>query len=79
MEWEAQDEGFLAKILVAEGTKDIAVGTPVAVVVEEAENVRLNAAFGLLQACCEGHMPDALCAGASFFCTVCARMGRRSG
>ena len=40
MEWEAQDEGFLAKILVAEGTKDIAVGTPVAVVVEDANDVR---------------------------------------
>ena len=49
MEWEAQDEGFLAKILVAEGTKDIAVGTPVAVVVDEAENVRLAAA---LYSCC---------------------------
>ena len=40
MEWEAQDEGFLAKILVPEGTKDIAVGTPVAVVVEDGDNVR---------------------------------------
>ena len=41
MEWEAQDDGFLAKILVAEGSKDIAVGTPVAVVVEEQDDVRL--------------------------------------
>ncbi len=40
MEWEAQDEGFLAKILVADGAKDIAVGTPVAVVVDDAESVR---------------------------------------
>jgi pyruvate dehydrogenase E2 component (dihydrolipoamide acetyltransferase) len=39
MDWEAQDEGFLAKIILGEGTKDIAVGTPVAVVVEEEENV----------------------------------------
>ncbi len=42
MEWEAQDDGFLAKILVAEGSKDIAVGTPVAVVVEEQDDVRLG-------------------------------------
>ena len=35
MEWEAQEDGFLAKILVAAGTKDIAVGTPVAIVVED--------------------------------------------
>ena len=40
MDWEAQDEGFLAKIILGEGTKDIAVGTPVAVVVEDEENVR---------------------------------------
>lgn len=40
MEWEAQDEGFLAKILLQEGSKDVPVGTPVAVVVEDQENVR---------------------------------------
>ncbi len=40
MEWEAQDEGFLAKILMPEGSKDVPVGTHVAVVVEEAESVR---------------------------------------
>jgi len=39
MDWEAQDEGFLAKIILGEGTKDIAVGTPVAIVVEEEEHV----------------------------------------
>lgn len=39
MDWEAQDEGFLAKIILGEGTKDIAVGTPVAVVVEDEEHV----------------------------------------
>ena len=42
MEWEAQDEGFLAKILMAEGSKDVAVGTPVAVVVEDEENVSFS-------------------------------------
>jgi pyruvate dehydrogenase E2 component (dihydrolipoamide acetyltransferase) len=35
MEWEAQEDGFLAKILVHEGAKDVAVGTPVAIVVED--------------------------------------------
>lgn len=39
MDWEAQDDGFMAKIIMQEGSKDIAVGTPVAVVVEEAEHV----------------------------------------
>lgn len=35
MTWEAQDEAFLAKILVKEGTQDVQVGAPVAVLVEE--------------------------------------------
>lgn len=38
IDWESMDDGILAKILVPEGTKDIAVGTPVAIVVEEAED-----------------------------------------
>ncbi len=37
--WENQDEGFIAKLLVAEGAKDIAVGAPVALLVEEADQV----------------------------------------
>lgn len=40
MDWEAQDEGVLAKILAPDGTKDIAVGTPVAVIVDDAADVR---------------------------------------
>ena len=39
IEWEAQEEGFLARILVGEGAKGVEVGTPVAVIVEEEENV----------------------------------------
>ena len=35
IEWEAQEEGFLARILASDGTKDVEVGTPVAVLVEE--------------------------------------------
>lgn len=37
--FENQDDGFVAKILVADGTKDIPVGTPVAVFVEDAGDV----------------------------------------
>ena len=39
MDWEAQDEGFLAKIILQAGSKDIPVGTPVAIVVEDEEHV----------------------------------------
>jgi len=35
MDWEAQDDGFVAKILAEEGAKDIAVGSPVIVIVED--------------------------------------------
>ncbi|KAL4449482.1 hypothetical protein ABPG77_007126 [Micractinium sp. CCAP 211/92] len=39
LSWENQDEGFVAKLLVAEGAQNIAVGTPVALLVDEAEAV----------------------------------------
>lgn len=39
IDWESMDDGFMAKILVPEGTKDVAVGTPVAIVVEDADDV----------------------------------------
>ena len=35
MDWEAQDDGFVAKILAEEGSKDVSVGAPVIVIVEE--------------------------------------------
>lgn len=35
MDWESQDDGYIAKILVAGGTKDIPVGTLVAIMVED--------------------------------------------
>jgi pyruvate dehydrogenase E2 component (dihydrolipoamide acetyltransferase) len=38
MEVEAVDEGVLAKILVAEGTEEIAVNTPIAILLEEGED-----------------------------------------
>ncbi|MDE2384735.1 MAG: pyruvate dehydrogenase complex dihydrolipoamide acetyltransferase [Alphaproteobacteria bacterium] len=39
MEVEAVDEGVLAKILVAAGTQDVAVNTPIAVIAAEGEKV----------------------------------------
>ena len=39
VDYEAVDEGILAKILVNEGTTDVPVGTSVAVMVEEAQHV----------------------------------------
>ena len=41
LEWENQEDGFLAKILVGDGSKDIPVGTPVAVITEEKDDVGL--------------------------------------
>ncbi|KAK9817885.1 hypothetical protein WJX72_003713 [[Myrmecia] bisecta] len=37
--WENMDDGFIAKILVPAGTKDVAVGTPLALLVEDADSV----------------------------------------
>ena len=39
MEWEAQDDGVIAKILVESGARDVHVGTPVAIVVDDAASV----------------------------------------
>eukprot|EP00884_Botryococcus_braunii_P019439 jgi/Botrbrau1/6179/Bobra.0344s0019.1 len=47
MDWDAQDEGYVAKILVPSGTRDIAVGSPVLVVVEDEELVPSFAGFTL--------------------------------
>jgi len=38
MDWESQDDGYVAKILVAGGTKDIPVGTTVAIMVEDKDD-----------------------------------------
>ncbi|MEL0012995.1 MAG: 2-oxo acid dehydrogenase subunit E2, partial [Alphaproteobacteria bacterium] len=38
MEFESVDEGTLGKILVAEGTEEVAVNTPIAVILEEGED-----------------------------------------
>eukprot|EP00191_Tetraselmis_sp_GSL018_P021157 CAMPEP_0177584076 /NCGR_PEP_ID=MMETSP0419_2-20121207/3691_1 /TAXON_ID=582737 /ORGANISM="Tetraselmis sp., Strain GSL018" /LENGTH=237 /DNA_ID=CAMNT_0019073567 /DNA_START=35 /DNA_END=744 /DNA_ORIENTATION=+ len=45
MVFENQDEGFIAKILVPEGARDVEVGTPVALLVDDAESVPKFASF----------------------------------
>ncbi|OWB72417.1 hypothetical protein B5S31_g2126 [[Candida] boidinii] len=45
MDFEFQEDGFLAKILVGDGTQDIPVGTPIAVYVEEESDVSAFADF----------------------------------
>jgi pyruvate dehydrogenase E2 component (dihydrolipoamide acetyltransferase) len=44
MEYEAIDEGVIAKILVPEGTADVAVNAPIAVLAAEGEDVKTAAA-----------------------------------
>src|SRR4030081_1581903 len=46
MEYEAIDDGVIAKILVQEGTADIAVNLPIAVLATEGEDVKAAAAGG---------------------------------
>src|SRR6266853_1581717 len=49
MEYEAIDDGVIAKILVAEGTADIAVNQPIAVLATEGEDVKAAAAAATAQ------------------------------
>ena len=46
MEVEAIDEGVLAKIVVAEGTQDVAVNQLIAIIASEGEDVKSVAASG---------------------------------
>ncbi|CAB4411332.1 unnamed protein product [Rhizophagus irregularis] len=39
MDFECQEEGYLAKIFVEAGTKDIKVGTPIAILIEDKEGI----------------------------------------
>jgi pyruvate dehydrogenase E1 component beta subunit len=50
MEVEAVDEGVLGKILIADGTENVAVNTPIAVIVAEGESVSASAAAPALHA-----------------------------
>ncbi|KAK2969472.1 hypothetical protein RJ640_022186 [Escallonia rubra] len=40
LEFESLEEGFLAKILVPEGSKDVPVGQPIAITVEDSEDLQ---------------------------------------
>src|ERR1700676_4274003 len=46
MEYEAVDDGVMAKIVVPEGTNDVAVNQLIAVVAQEGEEVKAAAAGG---------------------------------
>jgi pyruvate dehydrogenase E2 component (dihydrolipoamide acetyltransferase) len=54
MDFEFQEEGYLAKILIQEGTQDIPVGKPIAVYVENSSDV---AAFESFTAADAGEVP----------------------
>ena len=45
MDFEFQEDGYLAKILLGDGAKDIPVGKPIAVYVEESEDVQAFESF----------------------------------
>ncbi|KAF2127775.1 dihydrolipoamide acetyltransferase component of pyruvate dehydrogenase [Dothidotthia symphoricarpi CBS 119687] len=47
MDFEFQEEGTVAKILCDAGTKDVAVGSPIAVLVEEGEDVSAFESFSI--------------------------------
>ena len=78
MTWEAQDDGFVAKILVEAGAQDVKVGEPVIVIVEEEVRVhtqcachtRLPVEAGLQSLPC---LPDAA------LCQACTALQRSSG
>jgi pyruvate dehydrogenase E2 component (dihydrolipoamide acetyltransferase) len=55
MDWESQDDGFIAQLLVGDGTKDIKVNTPLAVIVEEKDDVGAFESFSAADA--EGKAP----------------------
>ena len=65
MEMESMEEGFVAKILVAEGTEDIPVGKPVAVLCEEEGDIAAFAAFEAKDAVVEGGGPPGAAADGS--------------
>ncbi|XP_059665996.1 dihydrolipoyllysine-residue acetyltransferase component 1 of pyruvate dehydrogenase complex, mitochondrial isoform X2 [Cornus florida] len=52
LEFECLEEGFLAKILAPEGSKDVAVGQPIAVTVEDSKDIETvkNSVSGNLEA-----------------------------
>jgi len=65
MDFEAQDEGVVAKILMEAGGDDIAVGTPIMVTVEEPEDVAAFSDFEAPSATAPAEEPVAPLAEAS--------------
>ncbi|KAG9237808.1 2-oxoacid dehydrogenases acyltransferase-domain-containing protein [Amylocarpus encephaloides] len=57
MDFEFQEEGVLAKILKDSGTKDVAVGNPIAVMIEEGEDASAFESFTLEDAGGESAAP----------------------
>src|SRR3954471_22577534 len=57
MEVEAIDEGVLAKILVADGTDNVAINTPIAVLAGEGEDVSAAASKPFAAPAPQGHRP----------------------
>ncbi|KAJ1732886.1 pyruvate dehydrogenase complex dihydrolipoamide acetyltransferase component (E2) [Coemansia sp. Benny D160-2] len=57
MDFEFQDEGYLAQILAPVGTKDLPIDSPVAIVVENKEDVAAFADYSVDQAAAESPEP----------------------
>ena len=47
MEVEATDEGTLGKILIPEGTEDVAVNTPIATILADGESAGIRISIGI--------------------------------
>ena len=76
MEFEAADDGTIAKILVPEGTQDVAVNTPIALLATEGEESARSAGTdawpGPGTSC-----PAAACGGNRSSCNAAGRLGNR--
>ena len=67
MEYEAVDEGTLAKIVVPEGTQDVAVNAVIAVLAAEGEDVKAAASGGENCACAgKARCQACTCSASSF-------------
>lgn len=40
IDFEMQEEGYIAKLLFNEGSKDVPLGTPIAIIVEEEDDIK---------------------------------------
>jgi len=58
IDFEAQDDGVIAKILMPPGTEDVPVGTPIMVTVEESEDVAAFADFVVPEAAAPAAAPE---------------------